>query len=383
MTVLSCAFFAPTVLATGPESGFASLAQAMQAQHAVMQGWRDYARASIVPDFDWADAPRARAPDLLAVAFGAPARARLDLGDSGLGVSLERSRSSLRDLGRSREGAFAPMQLSELSPIGLRQEIFSPGVVAQTRFGQFELGAVLAYQRFASWDFGSFSASEVDPGFITDDRNGRTESSFGQGARIDLSGPLGGKFTYALGYRSKVDMDAFNTYRGVYSAPGEFDLPASVSARVGYGLGNTTALSFGLEQIRYSELTPFLSAALPNRFLALLGDGSSPQFRWRDLTVYSAEWRWTPNSENAFALRYSTRQQPAPTSDALRRALAQDYTHHNYAVAYARRLLPGLQLGVSASYAPSSYFLGYADPFLRNFSNGSQVEGEVLLTALF
>lgn len=348
-----------------------------------MQGWREYAHASIVPDFDWADVPQAQAPDLMSLAFASPQRSRVAIGNGRLGVSLERSSSSLRGFGRSDGSrAIAPMRLAELAPVGLRQEIFSPGLIAETRFGEFEIGAVFAYQRFASWDFGSFSASEVGLGVLAD-RGGRTESSFGQGVRVGMSGQLNPRLSYEFGYRSKVDMDAFTTFRGVYSAPGKFDLPATLSARFGYRLGDTTGVAFTVEQIQYGQLTPFLSPDLPNRFLALLGDASSPEFRWRDLNVYSLEWNWTPTGNDAFALRYSTRQQPAPAANALRQAMAQDYTHNNYAVAYARRLRPGLQLGFSASYAPSSYYLGYADPFLRGFRTGEQIEGELLLTALF
>jgi hypothetical protein len=117
--------------------------------------------------------------------------------------------------------------------------------------------------------------------------------------------------------------------------------------------------------------------------LALLGDGSSPEFTWRDLTVCSAEWSWTPSSNDAFALRYSTRQQPTPESPALRRALAADFTDNNVAVAYSRRLGPGLKLGFAASYSPSSYFLGFSDPFARPLDSGEQIEAELMLTALF
>lgn len=358
------------------------LADAIQAEHA-LQGWRDYARAGIVPDFDWADRPVAKAPDLLTLAMGGAARQRFALTDRSLGVTLETSRSLLRDLGRSGgSSAIGAVKLAELAPVGLRQEIFSPGVSTQTRLGRFELGAVFTYQRFASWDFGAFSAADADPGTI-DDRHGRTESSFGQGVRVGLSGQIGSQIGYQFDYRSKVDMDAFNTYRGVYSQPGEFDLPAIASARFGYQLGPTTAVSFGVERVYYSDVEPFLSQALPNRFVALLGDGSSPEFVWRDLTVYSAEWRWLVGENDAIALRYSTRQQPEPTSNALRRALAQDFTNHNYAIGYTRKLGSSLQLGFSASYAPASYFLGYPDPFVRSLEGGEQIEAELLLTALF
>jgi hypothetical protein len=375
---LPCSFLALPLAADDDRSAFATFAQALSGEQTLLD-WRSYAYASIVPDFDWADRPEARAPDLSTLAFGGVNRARF--GSGRLGVSVESSTYSLRE-GARAGGAFAPLKITELAPVGLRQEIFSPGVVAQTRYGQFELGAVFAYQRFASWDFGAFSASEVGLG-VLDDSSGRVESSFGQGVRAGMSRQLTPKLGFQAGYSSKIDMDAFNTYRGVYSAPGDFDLPASLDTRLSYRLGATTALTLGVEYIQYSQVEPFLSSTLPNRVVALLGDGNSPEFSWRDLTVYSAEWSWTPSSNDAFALRYSTRQQPTPESPALRRALAADFTDNNVAVAYSRRLGPGLKLGFAASYSPSSYFLGFSDPFARPLDSGEQIEAELLFTALF
>jgi hypothetical protein len=382
LLTLPCSFSAHALDVRDDGELRASVAQALGGER-TLQDWRAYAHAAMVPDFDWAERPAARAPDLFTVALASSGTRRLIAGDGRLGVSFESSSSSLRDLGRGgSSGAFTPLKLAEIAPTGLRQEIFSPGVIAQSRFGQVELGAVFAYQRFASWDFGAFSATEVGLG-VLDGHGGQTESSFGQGVRVGLDGRINSVLGYEFGYRSKIDMDAFNSYRGVYAQPGDFDLPASISARLGARLTERTTFSLGIEQIQYSDIDTFISPAMPNRFLALLGDGTSPEFRWRDLTIYSAEWRWQPDDANAFAVRYSTRQQPSPGSAALRRALASEYTDANFAVSYARRLLPGLHLGFSASYSPSTYFLGYSDPFVRGFGEGEQIEGEILLTALF
>lgn len=372
--------FSATLMAQGGETGGYALLQQALAVEQTSANWQEYARSRIVPDFDWAERPVVQAPDLMSLAFAGASRARF--GNGRLGMSFESSRSSFSDMGRGGRGAFAPLKLSEIGALGLRQEIFSPGIVALTRFGQVELGAVFAYQRYASWDFGAFSGSEVGLG-ILGETHGRTESSFGQGVRVGMVGQLNPQWGYRFGYRSKIDMDAFNTYLGVYSEPGRFDLPATVTAALDYRIAPRTTFSLSVEQVQYSDVQPFLSPNLPNSFLALLGDGSSPDFRWRDLTIYSAEWRWQPSGNDTFALRYSTRQQPTPTSPALRRALADDFTHHNYAFAYARRLTSSVQVGFSASYAPASYFLGQIDPFLRPYRTGEQIEAELLLTALF
>jgi len=362
-------------------SGHAALMQSLAVEEAVLEGWYAYAQASIVPDFEWADRPVARAPDLLSVSTGSIARRQMSA-DGRLGVNVNYSRTSLHEAGRGGRNGFAPMHLEQAAPLQLRQEIFSPGVLAATRFGQVELGAVFVYQHFASWDMGGLTATEVGLG-LREERNGRTESSFGHGIQLGWSGQFGADFDYRFDFRSKVDMDAFNTFIGAYSAPGDFDLPAQVGVEFGYQLTPRTRLALGIEQVQYSDIQPFLDSGLPNRVLALLGDGGGPQFRWRDLTIYSAQWQWSPTTVDTFSLRYSTRQQPTPDSPALRRALAADYTDNNFAVSWAHRLTPSLQLGISASYAPASYFLGYPDLFGRSFCDGSQVEGEFILTALF
>lgn len=361
--------------------GHAVLMQSMALENAVLEGWYAYAQASIVPDFEWADRQEVRAPDLLSVSTGTLSRRQMGA-DGRVGVNAAYSRTSLREAGRGGRASFAPMHLEEASPLQFRQEIFSPGVLAATRFGQLELGAVFVYQHFASWDMGGLTAVEAGLG-VRDERNGRSESSFGHGVQVGWSGSFGSGFDYRFDYRSKVDMDAFNTFIGAYSAPGEFDLPGQVGVELGYRTGPRTRLSLAVEQVHYSQVQPFLDSGLPNRVLALLGDGGGAQFRWRDLTIYSAQWQWSPTIADTFSLRYSTRQQPTPTSPAVRNALATNYTHNNFAVSWARRLTPALQLGVSASYAPASYFLGYPDLFGRSFREGSQVEGEIILTALF
>ncbi|MBX3727314.1 MAG: hypothetical protein KF823_15510 [Xanthomonadales bacterium] len=355
------------------------MAQALAGEQ-VLQAWREYAHARIVPDFDWADRPQAAAPDLASVAFGRLASSRLPGGR--LGVSMERSSGALRDTGRS-SGAFAPMRLSETTPGALQQDVVSPGVMAQTRLGQVEVGAVFAYQRFASWDMGAFGARQAAGPGLVDPLGGRPEAAFGQGVRLGLSGDLGERLGYAFSYRSRIDMDAFNSFRGVYAEPGRFDIPAEVGTRLSWKLGTTTAVALGVDQIQYSGVKPFLSPSLPNRFLALLGDATSPSFRWRDLNVYSAEWRWLPTAQDSFTLRYSTSQQPVPTAPALRRALDEGASPHQYGIGYLRRLADGFHLGFNASYAPTAAFLGLVDPFQRPYRDSRQIEAELLFSAQF
>jgi hypothetical protein len=133
----------------------------------------------------------------------------------------------------------------------------------------------------------------------------------------------------------------------------------------------------------YSEIDAFTSAALPTRFLSLLADGGSPAFAWRDLTIYSLEGSVADRTGGQWSLRYTTRQQPAPTSDLLRRALESEFTDTNVALGYRRGLGDFGRLSLAASYAPSRYFLGASPYVRRDLGNGSQMEFEASWSLAF
>src|SRR5690606_32963197 len=199
------------------------------------------------------------------------------------------------------------------------------------------LGAVLARQRFASAGLGMFAwdaparlyGTHVDP---------LPETATGGGVRIDYTNDIGRGVGLSVGMQSRINMEPFKAYRGVYSEPGDFDIPARAEVEVGFQPNRHWRLAAGAEHIFYSGIDAFSSAALPRRFLSLLGDGASPTFAWRDLTIYSAEAALDDSHGGRWSLRYTTQQQPEPTSEILLRALESEYTDSNWALGYRRGL---------------------------------------------
>ena len=123
---------------------------------------------------------------------------------------------------------------------------------------------------------------------------------------------------------------------------------------------------------------------VPRRFLALLGDGTSPAFEWRDHTVLNFDIGWRPSLRDEFVLRVTSQQQPEPTSTLLRQALAYTgvYSGANLALLFRHHFDRFGTLRLGASYAPAQYFLGnlsYADHDL----NGDQVEVEAVWSMAF
>lgn len=245
--------------------------------------------------------------------------------------------------------------------------------------GELGINGVFAHQSFTTPGLGAshFAAEQSRPTWIN-----ALESSSGVGLGISMLQPIGPMFDLRLSMQSKIEMEPFKRFRGVYSDPGKFDLPAAAKAGLDMQVAQHHVLGLGVERVQYSKVEPFSSRDLPARFLSLLGDVGSPAFAWRDLTVYTARWQWQADADTLLELRYSTQLQPEPTDQLLRNALSTEYTDRNFGLTIARRAGLSGELQFNASYAPFSYFLG--PTIYRNaMEPGAQLEVEAVYRVSF
>ncbi len=340
-----------------------------------MGQWREYAAAAMAPSFDWY-APEAKAPSLRARVAGQSREAGL------LAAGALLPRFSGLVIG-SDSDPFRPRFSSVVGNPFAGRGVASSFTGSRLAWaggplGEFGLTAIVARQQFATQGFG---AGEWDGSF----ENGRSsllgnesrESASGNGVRLDYRGQLGqSAWRWDVAVQSRIEMDPFKTYRGVYSEAGDFDIPGFAKLQVSAPVAGRLSVGAEVQRVFYREVDTFSSAALPSRFLALLGDGSSPEFAWRDLTVFALEARVADDFNGEWSLRLATQQQPRPSSELLDRALNELYSDSNVALGYQ---LDGGVLGqfrVAASYSPVTYFLG-SSPYLRGaFESGRQLEFE-------
>jgi hypothetical protein len=340
-----------------------------------LQQWREYALQSITPEFSWsAPAARIEAPTLLDRAFGGTRNTVATLRNGRSSLSLDVMSDFVGSSERTRLNDFH----GEGQP-GLQRTLISPAYSQRVgEHGQWTLAAVLAYQRFASGDLGALQQNYFEPSSLQPG-----EVSYGRGVRMDFSDALTDNLRWNFGYQSRVNMDAFSNFRGVFADPGDFDIPASASAALRIGTASPLSFSIGVERVMYSEIRPFTSASLPRRFLAVLGDGSNPVFAWRDLTVYSVGGSWRDDTFGELALRYSTREQPSPTSHLLQRLLTDEQSNYGVELSYAKNA-GASRVEFSASYSPFQYVLGAPTSYSVRHDNGrNQVEFEARWSVAF
>lgn len=341
--------------------------------------WREYARAS-----------------LSLGALPASAEREPNQGAASPSDRVPELRAAVGRLALSVQAAHATSALGSVPPLNLQFERnsqpwlqfgesrFASSLLAPefaTRLGQrseLRLGVTIASQRYATPGFGEVQAysdlSAVAP--LGASRGVIVEQSFGQGVHLGLESLLSRTLSLGVSAQSRVDMDAFKTYRGIFTEPGDFDLPARAGVSLGWQPSDPLKLSFGAERIFYSEVNAFTSAALPPRFLAFLGDGSSPHFAWRDLDVFSLKAELADSTGGQWGLQVTSGQQPAPTSALLALALEEDGDGNHFSATYARAVSKTGRLAFAASYAPAQYLLGFS-PVGNRYRDGSQLEVEL------
>jgi hypothetical protein len=352
----------------------------------LIDAWRDYALASLRPDFSWAsdnDEP-VRAPSLFE-----RGRARLlppashfnsRLNDtSPFHVAVASTRVSDTPLYAPAGGELLP----NTAP-GLQRYFVTPSISQRLgSFGAVSFSAIFAYQHFAAIAGPTPAVSPVNDftnlSSPADLRSSDTSS--GAGLRIDYNGNLGDDVSWQFGVQSRINMEAMNNYRGLYAETGTFDIPASANLGVGYSLTPDLRVDAGVERVMYSQVAPFTSPALPARFLALLSSSVSPEFAWQNLSVYSVGSTWRDPLAGSWSVRVATREQPLPTSYLLEAALPAPSTY-NYSLGYARAVGDRSSLHFSASYAPTDFILGL--PLSYTVSHGgNQMQYEALWVTSF
>ena len=240
------------------------------------------------------------------------------------------------------------------------RQYFSPGFEHQfTDNGILGVSAVFAYQRYSAANLGLYTASTPDRILWASPRySPYQESSYGTGVRLAVHQEVISGIALNAGFQSTIDMDEFAAYRGVYSQNADLDIPARARVGLAFKASERAWLNVAVERVMYSGINAFQSRFLPNRFLSLLGDSTSPSFDWQDLTIYSVGFTWSDGADHQWHIDLSTRTQPSPSSQVLKNALKGDLASSAMVLGYTRSTGERSRLHFNAAYAPSEFVFG-------------------------
>lgn len=243
---------------------------------------------------------------------------------------------------------------------GLERKLVSPGLLHQLNDNQMiGVSAVFATQSYGVSKLGLQSYEQSLPaGMRSSIYDPYQETGYGAGVSLALRSEINDHVTFDAGYRSRIDMNEFANYRGVYSQPADLDIPARAKLGLAFQASDKSWLNVSVERVLYSEVGAFAGRNLPGQFLSMLGDSTSPRFSWDDLTVYSVGWAWADNKGTSWHIDFSSRSQPLPSSRILSQAIDADLAQNAMTVGFSRRMSMDSRFDFNAAYAPSEYAFG-------------------------
>lgn len=197
--------------------------------------------------------------------------------------------------------------------VNLSQVIIAP-TVAYNLNQDHSVGAsaLIGYQRFRSYGLGLFQGLSSSGAHVT---NKGDDDAWGAGVRLGYTGNITSNITVGAQYSSKIYMQEFDRYKGLFAEQGDFDIPSNFGVGIAVKVTPATTVAFDVQRILYGDV-----AAIANKgptadqfFTALssvLGSGGMPYsgagalgtnagwgFGWEDTTVYKLGINHVVNSQ--------------------------------------------------------------------------------------
>jgi len=236
------------------------------------------------------------------------------------------------------------------------QEFYTPSYIISNGKSSFGVGAVLVQQRFLDDSFGNmiYSSSSTfqpynDKAFINTNR--------GTGYQLNFIQQLPAEISLTVDYRSRIEMNEFDSFGNSYSEPGDFDIPRQYTLSLSVPFSNGYKLNVSSENIDYSNSKTVIHAGYSQDFLRAALGLLRPIFELKDLTVYSVGIEQQLTQNMSWKAAVVSRQQAAATTQIYNDILKNDTAAYSYRLGFSKNVSLG-EFNFYASFANKPLLIG-------------------------
>ncbi len=166
---------------------------------------------------------------------------------------------------------------------------------------------IMAYQRFKAQGLQPFNQFSTAPGKVT---NNGYDTSTGYGLRIGWLGDVSDRLTLGVSWQSRLEMDEFKDYAGLFAEQGDFDTPSTWVVGLTYRINSDVEFVLDLQRINYAEVKSLSNANDINIFndptgQGLLGANGGLGFGWKDVDIAKLGLQWRKGPQLTLRAGYS------------------------------------------------------------------------------
>jgi long-chain fatty acid transport protein len=246
--------------------------------------------------------------------------------------------------------------------VDLSQLIIAPTAAMKIGGGSQSLGIspLIAYQRFKAYGIQPFAQISSDPANLS---NNGYDDAWGFGVRIGWYAQLSSTVSVGAAYSSKVDMQEFKKYKGLFAGGGDFDIPENYNLGIAFKATPKLTFAADFQQINYSKVpavgNPSTQAGCtpnppfgPGSGAACLGaSDSSIGFGWKDVGVFKlgVEYQWNP--QLLLRAGYNHTDNPVQARDVTFNILAPGIVTDHVTLGFTYSLSPKSELTMAYMHA--------------------------------
>jgi long-chain fatty acid transport protein len=262
--------------------------------------------------------------------------------------------------------------------INLEQAFFNVSISNKLN-DKHAIGAsvLLVGQKFRADGLAGFAPLSVDPANVSGNHD---DTAIGVGVKFGYQGEVSDGVRVGVSYQSKIKMNEFDDYAGLFAEGGDFDIPATYTIGMSFEVGSSGLIVADIQEIKYSgvasisnPLMPNLGACMGGDVTSCLGGSNGPGFGWEDMTVYKIGYQLEAG-DSTYRVGYSHADQPIPESEVFFNILAPAVVEDHITAGWTLRVGDNQEFNIAGLYVPSNSVKG------DNPMDGGQTQIEIEMT---
>ena len=214
----------------------------------------------------------------------------------------------------------------------------------------FGISPLIGYQRFSAEGLQAFGGFSTSPANLT---NQGHDSAWGFGARIGWLGQLSDTVSVGAAYATKIYMQKFDKYKGLFAEQGGFDAPENYSVGIAFKATPALTVLADYRRINYNDVASVgnPSASVVNCNLvggadpsACLGGSNGAGFGWQNVNAYKVGFEYQYNSEILLRAGYSHNDNPIRSQDVTFNILAPGVIEDHVTLGFTYKTKSGGEL---------------------------------------
>jgi len=255
--------------------------------------------------------------------------------------------------------------------VNLSQLIIAPTAAYKVN-PQHSIGVspLIAYQRFKAYGLQPFAAISSSPANLT---NNGSDDAWGFGLRLGWLGKLSDTVSVGAAYSTKIKMDEFSKYRGLFADQGGFDIPENYNLGIAFKATPAVTIAADYQRINYSKVNsvgnpsnqpncaPTFPAG-PGVGAGCLGASSaSIGFGWDNISVFKLGVEYSYNKDLVLRAGYNHSDNPIQSRDVTFNILAPGVVKEHLTLGFTQALDSSSEITMAYMHAFSNSVSGPAN----------------------